>query len=57
MLTQENHQAIDRSNLSAVGKLAARTAIASLELLKEAAVDLQVPIEKITVDDLMRWLK
>jgi hypothetical protein len=48
---------IRTSGLSAGDKLAVRTAIAFLDLLKVAAVELGCPIDQLDETLLIRWLK
>jgi len=56
-MTPQTEQLIRTSDLSTGDKLAVRTAIASLDLLKVAAVELGCPINQIDETLLIRWLK
>jgi hypothetical protein len=47
---------IRTSNLSAIDRLALRCAIASLDLLKQAAQDLGVTMDVLTPEMLFEWL-
>jgi len=53
----QTEQLIRTSGLSAGDKLALRSAIASLDLLKVAAVDLGCPVDQLDETLLIRWLK
>lgn len=44
------------SNLSAIDRLALRCAITSLDLLKQAAQDLGVTVDVLTLEMLFEWL-
>ena len=44
------------SNLSAIDRLALRYAITSLDLLKQAAQDLGVTVDVLTLEMLFEWL-
>jgi hypothetical protein len=57
MLTTESNAAIADSSLKAVDKLAVRTAVASLELLKRAAGELGCSIEALTAESLAEWMR
>lgn len=57
MLNQELNLRISESQLSPVDRLAVRTAIASLELLKEATKELNISIEDVTGDLLVEMLE
>ena len=52
----ETSQAISGSNLTAIDKLAVRCAVASLEMLKQAASELGVSIDAITPEMLTLWI-
>ncbi len=52
----ETNQLIGGSDLTAIDKLAVRCAIASLELLKQAASDLGVSIDVLTPEVLTGWM-
>jgi len=56
-MTPQTEQLIRTSGLSAGDKLAVRAAIASLELLKVAAVEMGCPINQLDETLLIRWLK
>ena len=51
------HQAVTGSNLTAIDKLAVKTALSSLEMLKQASSDLGRAIELLTHDDLIGWIR
>jgi hypothetical protein len=57
MLTSDLNGQIAASNISAVDKLAIRTAIASLELLKLAAVEMGCQVDELTAEMLIQWLQ
>ena len=48
---------IRTSNLSAIDRLALRCAIASLDLLKQAAKDLGLSMDALTADRLVEWIR
>lgn len=52
----ETSQAISGSNLTTVDKLAVRCAIASLEMLKQAASELGVSIDALTPELMTGWI-
>jgi len=56
-MTPQTEQLIRTSGLSAGDKLAVRTTIAFLDLLKVAAVELGCPIDQLDETLLIRWLK
>ena len=57
MLTSDLNGQIAASNISAVDKLAIRTAIASLELLKLAAVETGCQVDELTTEALIQWVQ
>jgi hypothetical protein len=57
IMTPQAEQEISTSGLKAGDKLAVRTAIAALDLLKNAATDLGCPIEQLNETTLIQWLK
>jgi len=56
-MTPQTEQLIRISGLSAGDKLAIRAALASLDLLKVAAVELGCPLDQLDEARLIRWLK
>ena len=48
---------IRTSNLSAIDRLALRCAIASLDLLKQAAKDVGLSMDALTADRLVEWIR
>ena len=57
MLDTKANQAVTGSTLTAVDKLAVRTALASLELLRLCGSNLSKPIETLTHDDVILWIQ
>jgi len=57
MMTPQIEREISTSGLSAGNKLAVRAAVAALDLLKVAAVELNCPLEQLDETRLIRWLK
>ena len=56
-MTPQSEQLISTSGLSAGDKLAVRAAVAALDLLKVAAVELDCPLDQLDETRLIRWLK
>lgn len=52
-----NNVAIVRSGLKAIDKLAVRSALASLEILKDVGRDLGKAIDSLTAEDLGMWIR
>ena len=57
IITPQTEQLIRTSGLSAGDKSAVRTAIASPDLLKVAAVEMDCPVDQLDETLLIRWLK
>lgn len=57
MLTNRENDLIEASGLGAVDKMAVRTAIASLELLRLVSHATEKDIGDIELSDLVSWLK
>ena len=53
----QTNQLIANSSLTAVEKLAVRTMVNALDTLKQASDGLGVPIDALTVDRLLEWIR
>ncbi len=53
----QTNQLISDAPLTAVEKLAVRTMMSALDILKQASEGLGVPIEALTVDRLTEWIR
>jgi hypothetical protein len=51
------NNAIAGSDLSAIDKLAVRSAVSALQMLRLVGSDLKRPIEALTHEDLIEWIR
>ena len=56
-MNSQTNKIISDAPLTAVEKLAVRTMINALDVLKQASEGLGVPIDALTVDRLLEWIQ
>ena len=56
-MNSQTNKIINDAPLTAIEKLAVRTMMSALDVLKQASESLDVPIDALTVDCLMEWIQ